>query len=168
MRDSRQLAKFSPGAYDRGRGRLWQILWFATMNLIFMKWWFPARLRPMLLRSFGASVGPGVLIRHRVRVLWPWKLTIGRDSWIGEGVWILNLEPVTIGDNVCLSQEAFLCTGSHDARDPTFGYDNAPIAVGDGAWVCARAVVLRGTEVAPGRTVAAGTVFSRGTSGGDL
>jgi putative colanic acid biosynthesis acetyltransferase WcaF len=49
------------------------------MNLVFMKWWFPARPRLGLLRAFGATVGERVLIRHKGRVLWPWELTICDD-----------------------------------------------------------------------------------------
>ena len=134
--------------------------WFATMNLVFMKWWFPARLRPVLLRAFGAQVGDRVLIRHRVRILWPWKLTIGDDCWIGEDAWLLDLEPITLEHDVCISQGALLCTGSHDHRDPAFEYDNAPIRIGAGAWIAARATVLRGTTVAAGHVVPAGRVLS--------
>ena len=134
--------------------------WFATMNLVFMKWWFPARLRPALLRAFGADIGDRVLIRHRVRILWPWKLTIGHDCWIGEDAWLLDLEPITIEHDVCISQGALLCTGSHDHRDPAFEYDNAPIRIGAGAWIAARATVLRGTTVAAGHVVPAGRVLS--------
>ena len=154
----RSLAGFSGAGYDRGRSRLHQAAWYAVQNLVFAKWWLPPRLRPMLLRAFGATVGSGVVIRTGVRVHWPWKLTIGDDSWVGEGAWILNLEPVTIGHDVCLSQEAFLCTGSHDRRSPTFEFDNGPIVVDDGAWVAARAVVLRGVHIGRDAVVAAGVV----------
>ncbi|GAA2064434.1 hypothetical protein GCM10009722_27270 [Williamsia deligens] len=65
-----------------------------------------------ILRAFGASIGHGVVFRHNVRVHWPWRLTIGDNSWIGEGAWILNLERVHIGDDVCISQDVLLCTGS--------------------------------------------------------
>ena len=122
----RSLAGFAGTGYDRGRSRAHQIAWYAVQNLVFAKWWLPARLRPRLLRAFGATVGTGVLIRNGVRVHWPWKLTIGDDSWIGEDAWILNLEPVAIGHDVCVSQEALLCTGSHDRDSPTFEFDNAP------------------------------------------
>jgi len=109
---TRDLRSFTGEGYDKGRSVLWQAAWFAVLNLVFVKWWLPPRLRPPLLRLFGASVGERVLIRHRVRVLWPWKLTIGDDCWIGEGAWLLNLEPITLADDVCISQEALLCTGS--------------------------------------------------------
>jgi putative colanic acid biosynthesis acetyltransferase WcaF len=159
---SRQLAGFSSIGYDKERGVLIQALWFATQNLFFGAWWFPRRLRPRLLRLFGATVGNGAFIRHRVRVLWPWKLTVGDDCWIGEDVWLLNLEPITLGDNVCLSQGVFLCTGSHDRYSPTFEYDNGPILIGDGVWVAAQALVLRGVSVGCGAVVGARAVVARG------
>jgi len=157
----RSLRSFTGAGYDKGRSTAVQALWFAVMNLLFMKWWFPARLRPPLLRAFGATIGERVFIRHRVRVLWPWKLTVGDDCWIGEDAWLLNLEPITIEHDVCISQGAFLCTGSHRHRDPAFEYDNAPIHVGTGAWIAARATVLRGALVAPGDVVPAGTTRTR-------
>jgi putative colanic acid biosynthesis acetyltransferase WcaF len=143
----RHLSGFTGRGYDKGRSRLWQGAWLLTQSLFFQPWWVPARFRVLALRAFGATIGDGVLIRHRVRVHWPWKLTIGNFSWIGEGVWILNLENVAIGQNVCISQEALLCTGSHDRHSPTFEFDNAPIHIGDGSWLGARAVVLRGVTI---------------------
>ena len=160
----RELRAFRPDGYDKGRGKLWQVAWFVTMNLVFRAWWCPARLRPAILRAFGARVGKRVLIRHRVRVLWPWKLRIGDDCWVGEDAWLLNLEPITLADDVCLSQGAMLCTGSHDHRDRAFRYDNAPIHVETGAWVAARATVLRGSRVPAGQVVAAGTTFRAPTT----
>jgi putative colanic acid biosynthesis acetyltransferase WcaF len=143
----RRLREFTGAGYDKGRNVLWQAAWFATMNLIFMKWWLPPRLRPVILRAFGASIGKRVLIRHRVRVQWPWKLTIGDDCWIGEGAWLMNLEPITIEHDVCVSQEALLCTGSHRPKDPAFEFDNGPISVGSGAWLTARSITLRNSVV---------------------
>ncbi|MEU2180531.1 WcaF family extracellular polysaccharide biosynthesis acetyltransferase [Streptomyces thermolilacinus] len=157
----RDLSAFTLAGYDKGRGKLTQALWFAVMNLVFTAWWCPARLRVALLRAFGATIGENVLIRHRVRVLWPWKLTVGDHTWIGEGAWLLNLEPVTLGAHVCVSQEALLCTGSHDHRAAGFRYRNAPITVEDGAWVAARATVLAGTRVGRHAVVGAGAVLHR-------
>ncbi|MFG2634768.1 putative colanic acid biosynthesis acetyltransferase [Streptomyces sp. NPDC048362] len=155
----RDLTAFTLAGYDKGRGRLVQALWFAVMNTVFMAWFTPARVRVALLRAFGAEIGTGVLVRHRVRVLWPWKLTVGDHTWIGEGAWILNLEPVTLGAQVCVSQEALLCTGGHDHRAADFRYRNAPVTVDDGAWIAARATVLAGVKVGRCAVVGAGAVL---------
>lgn len=163
----RSLRSFTQDGYDKGAPVWKQALWFAVMNLVFFRWWCPRGLRVRLLRAFGATVGDGVFIRHRVRVLWPWKLTIGDDCWIGEDVWILNLEPVTVEHDVCLSQGAMLCTGSHDRRRVDFAYRNKPITVCSGAWVAVRATVLAGVTVGRGAVVGAGAVASKDLEDGE-
>ncbi len=155
---ARSLAGFTGAGYDKGRSVVWQALWHAVHHGAFRRWWFPPRLRPFVLRRFGARIGTGVLIRQDVRVHWPWKLEVGDHSWIGEGAWLLNLEPITIGHDVCVSQDALLCTGSHDRHSPTFEFDNGPIVLEDEVWVAARATVLRGVTVGAGAVVAAGAI----------
>lgn len=161
MTETRRLAGFSGAGYDKGRNVHWQIAWMLVSGLLTSRWWCPLALRIKVLRAFGAQIGDGVLIRHNVRIHWPWKLTVGADSWIGEDVWILNLEPVTIGRDVCISQAVLLCTGSHDRRSRTFEFDNGPITVGDGAWLAARVTVLRGVSVGARSVVGATALVSR-------
>lgn len=153
------LSKFTGAGYDRGRGFASQVLWLAVSGAYLEHWWCPPGTRARILRSFGAVIGERVLIRHRVRIHWPWKLTVGDNSWIGEGTWILNLEPVSIGSNVCVSQDVFLCTGSHDRSSPSFEFDNAPIVIDDGAWVAARATVLRGCHIGANSIVGAAALI---------
>lgn len=155
-----RLADFTGAGYDKGRPPLIQALWMSASSIT-MCWWFPPRARVAVLRAFGAKIGEGVLIRHRVRIHWPWKLCVGDHSWIGEGTWILNLEPVTIGSNVCVSQEVFLCTGSHDRRSRSFEFDNGPIAIGNGAWVAARATILRSVTVGERAIVGAAALVTK-------
>lgn len=149
------LSGFTGAGYERGGSAPKQVLWLLTSGLLTSHWWCPPQLRANILRAFGAELGENVLIRQRVRIHWPWKLSVGANSWIGEGTWILNLEPVCIGENTCISQDVFLCTGSHDHRSPTFEFDNAPITIGSGAWVAARATVLRGVTIGDNATVGA-------------
>lgn len=163
---TRDLRGFTGAGYDIGRGKATQALWMFISGAVFVRWWCPARLRVAILRAFGATIGSNVLIRHRVRIHWPWKLSVGDASWIGEGAWLLNLEPITIGSNVCISQDAFICTGSHDRRSLTFEFDNAPIRLEDGSWIAARSIILRGTTVGAGAVVAAGSVVSKDVAAG--
>jgi len=88
-------------------------------------------------------------------------LQIGDKTWIGEGAWLLNLCEIKIGRNVCISQDVLLCTGSHDRHSKTFEFDNAPINVQDGAWIAARATILRGVTVGTNATVGACTLVTR-------
>jgi putative colanic acid biosynthesis acetyltransferase WcaF len=151
----RELNKFDSSAYDRGRSKIWQILWFAFSSLVFQKFWFPNRYRSSTLRFFGAEIGKNVFIRHDVRIMWPWKFEVGDNCWLGEGARFINLEKISIGNDVCISQEVMLCTGSHDHRKSDFPYRNKPIKISDGAWVAARATVLPGVSVGAQSVVAA-------------
>ena len=97
-----------------------------------------------MLRSFGAKIGDGLIIKPKVRIKNPWRLIIGNHCWIGESVWIDNLEDVTIGNNVSLSQGAMLLTGNHDYTLIDFSYRLGKIVLEDGVWIGARAVVCPG------------------------
>lgn len=154
-RSNRSLAARRGHPYDKGRGFTWQALWVAVSTLIFTKVWCPNRLRCAILRWFGAEVGKGVLIRHRVIVQWPWKLSIGDNSWVGTDTELYNIDNIVIGSDVAISQHVYLCTGSHDRRSPTFDFDNGPIVIKNGAWLCARSTVLRGVTIGANSVVGA-------------
>ncbi|MFJ4044386.1 DapH/DapD/GlmU-related protein [Microbacterium sp. NPDC089987] len=167
MARMRSLSGFTGAGYDKGRGRVWQAAWQLFSGMLVMPWYVPVPVRIAVLRAFGANIGCGVNLRSGVRVHWPWKLTIGDNSWIGERVWILNLEPVTVGHDVCISQDVLLCTGSHDRTSPTFEFDNAPIRIGSGAWVAARATVLRGVTIGERALVGATALVTRNVPDGE-
>jgi putative colanic acid biosynthesis acetyltransferase WcaF len=117
-------------------------------------------LKRWLLRGFGASISTGVIVKPGVKVKYPWKLSIGCDSWIGEGAWIDNIERVSIGADCCISQGAYLCTGNHDWTDPRFGLTARPIEVRDQAWIGAKAIVGPGVVIGEGAVVSIGSVMT--------
>jgi putative colanic acid biosynthesis acetyltransferase WcaF len=106
---------------------------------------------------FGARVGSGVVIKPRVTIKYPWKLTVGDHSWIGEQVWIDNLDHVIIGAHVCISQGALLLCGNHDYKKPTFDLITGPIVLENGVWIGAKA------NVAPGITCGSHSVLALGS-----
>ncbi len=114
-----------------------------------------------LLRLFGAKIGKGICIKNEVRIKFPWKLTIGDDCWIGENVWIDNLDYVSIGNNVCISQGALLLTGNHDYKDPSMPYRNGPITIEDGAWIGANTTVCAGVTVHKNAILTVGAMTSK-------
>lgn len=155
-----RLDTFSLGRFSRGRSLFVEILWILA-DVLFMRTALPASgLRKALLRLFGAKIGDRVVIKQRIVVKFPWRLEIGDDSWIGESVWIDNLATVSIGAHACVSQGAYLCTGSHDWSRTTFNLITKPIHISDSAWVCAKAVVGPGVTVGEGAVVGLGVVAS--------
>ena len=146
----------------RGRPLLVEALWyFVGLPLLSSHCITSSRFRAALLRIFGAQVGKGVCIKPRLRVKFPWYLTIGDYSWIGEDVWIDNLAEVRIGAHTCVSQGVYLCTGNHDWSHRHMKLQRRPIVVGQGVWIAARALICPGIEIGDGAIVSAGSVVSR-------
>ena len=132
---------------DIGAGKGKQLAWY-LVNVLFLQNPFNifSSLKVFLLRSFGARVGTGVVIKPSVNIKYPWKLVIGDHAWIGEEAWIDNLSEVRIGAHVTISQGALLLTGSHDHSRTTFDFMSEPIVLEDGCWIGARATVLGGVR----------------------
>jgi putative colanic acid biosynthesis acetyltransferase WcaF len=142
------LGATSSRDYEPGRSFAVRAVWLLLRATIFSNEIVTSYgLKRSLLRLFGADVGKRVLIKPGVHVKYPWRLRVGDNCWLGERCWIDNMEDVTLGDNVVVSQGAYLCTGNHDWSDPGMGLTPQPIVVEDGAWIGAFA------RVAPGRRV---------------
>ncbi|MGC2659479.1 MAG: WcaF family extracellular polysaccharide biosynthesis acetyltransferase [Bryobacteraceae bacterium] len=157
-----RLSQFDNGAYHPGRSLLVQILWFAFGAPLLRSKVVPFNsVRCALLRLFGAQLGCGLVVKPGVRVKYPWRLSVGSFSWLGEDCWIDNVANVSLGENVCLSQGAYLCTGNHDWSDVRFALIASPIVVQDGAWIGAKAVVGPGVYVNQCGIVTLGSVAVR-------
>ena len=153
------LSTFNNAWYKPGGSPAKRVLWYYVNEVVFKTGLFPINgLKTGLLRAFGAAVAEGVVIKPCVNIKYPWRLRIGRHTWIGENVWIDNLDNVTLGANCCLSQGAMLLCGSHNYKQPTFDLITKPIVLEDGAWVGAQALVCPGVTLASHAVLAAGSV----------
>jgi putative colanic acid biosynthesis acetyltransferase WcaF len=146
----------------RGRSKAVEAAWYLIKCAFFLSalpW--PSSLKRALLRLFGARIGAHVYIKPRVNVHFPWKLEVGDHTWIGEEVYLLNMEPIVIGAHCCISQRAFLCTGNHDFRQVSMPFRNRSIVVEEGAWIGAQSFVGPGVTVGSEAVVAAGSVVTK-------
>lgn len=156
-----RLNQFDNRQWSRGRPFVIELSWI-VLSALFVRSWLPGSAhRRFLLRLFGAKVGRAVVMKPRMLVKFPWRLEIGDHSWIGEDAWIDNLALVKIGSNVCVSQGAYLCTGSHDWSSPTFDLIVKPITIADGAWVAAKSTVGPGVTVGEGAVLGLGSTTSK-------
>lgn len=159
------LKGYKVTGYSPGGNALSRFLWYYVNAMLFNSSLFPVyALKRVVLRWFGASIGPGVVIKPGVNIKYPWRLSIGEYSWVGEGVWIDNLADVRIGANACISQGAYLLTGNHDYKSTRFTLITAPIELEDGVWVGAKSIVCPGRTMKRNSILTAGSVLTRDTN----
>ena len=142
------LSSFNNSFFNKGASSFKIALWTITNNLILKNYLIPfSFFKVFFLRLFGAKIGKNVIIKPAVKIKYPWKLIVGNNCWIGENVWIDNLETVTIQDNVCISQGAFLFCGNHDFKSTSFNLMVDKINIESGAWIGAKSIVCPGVTI---------------------
>ena len=147
-----RLDLFVSSDFDKGAGVIKRISWYFVNALFVRASWNPfMRMKIMLLRAFGAKIGKGLIIKNNVTIKFPW------NSWVD------NLDYVTIGSNVCVSQGALLLTGNHDYSVSSMPYRNATIVIEDGVWVGAAVVVCPGVTMHINSIATVGSVITKNT-----
>lgn len=150
------LRRYQQNGFDKGRAGWIILLWWFLQETLFplTPHSFHAP-RCFLLRLFGAKIGKGVVIRSTARFTYPWKISIGNYSWVGDDVVFYSLDTIQVGEHCVISQKSYLCTGSHDIRDPTFGLQVGAIAIGNGAWIATDCFIAPGVKIGANAVIGA-------------
>jgi putative colanic acid biosynthesis acetyltransferase WcaF len=157
-----RLDLYNQDWYSRGRSNFIVLLWWFVQGTLFrfslhqMYGW-----RRLLLRLFGAKIGHQVRIRPTAAFTYPWKVSIDDYSWIGAGVEFYSLDTITVGKHCVISQNSYLCTGSHDLTDIQFGLVTKPIEIKDGAWIASDVFVYPGVTLGEMAVVAARSTVTK-------
>jgi len=150
------LSRFTVPPDFRGRGIFVTQLWWLVQSTCFgLSPKFMYSFRRVLLRLFGAKIGKGVLIRPSARITYPWKLTIGDYSWIGDDSIIYNLGQIDIGSNVSIAHRVYLCTGYHEIDKITFDIGVKSISIEDESWLSNDVFIAPGVNVGHGTVIGA-------------
>ena len=112
-------------------------------------------VRNLILRMFGAKLPLHVMVYPNTKIHSPWNLTMLPHSCIGPNANIYNRAPITIGKNSVVSQDASLCTASHDITDKHHTLVMKPIVIKDKVWVASGAFVGMGVTIGEGAVVGA-------------
>jgi putative colanic acid biosynthesis acetyltransferase WcaF len=143
-----QLNEFKVPANFRG-ATLFKIIAWDFINAFVFKNTHKSlyEIRNIILKIFGANIGKNVKIRPSVNIIYPWKLKVGDNSWIGDNVELYCLSEITINNNTCISQYCKLITGSHNYKAKNFEYKCEPIIVGANVWLTIECLVLPGSVI---------------------
>ena len=154
------LSRFSNNWYRPG-SVFKRILWYWVNLFFFQSYILPINtLKVFVLKLFGAKVGENCVIKPGVNIKYPWKLKLGNYVWIGEKVWIDNLDEVIIEDNCCVSQGALLLSGNHNYKSTRFDLIIKPIVLKEGVWIGAKSIVFQGVVCESHSVLALGSSLS--------
>ena len=118
---------------NRLRRALWNICW-----LVFCRW-TPRGValfdhwRIFWLSLFGARIGRGSVVHGGARIWAPWDMEMGCRSCLSPAVFCYNVGKVVIGDNVVVSEGAWLCPGSHKVQSVTMDLTPGVTIIDDNA-----------------------------------
>jgi acetyltransferase-like isoleucine patch superfamily enzyme len=96
-----------------------------------------------------------------VEVYFPTRLRIGRGTIVGPRCMLDARGGIELGDNVNVSGHSRFMTAKHEVQDPLFPATFEPIVVGDRAWIALGVTVLGGVTIGEGAVVCAGAVVTR-------
>ena len=113
------------------------------------------------IRQGGSLLAWSCSVARTARVDYPWNISIGDQSSIGEHAWVYGLDKIVIGSHCCIGEDVRLLTGSHDVHSSCFDLVTRPIAVQDNVWIATGAIVLPGVTIGEGAVVAAGAVVTK-------
>lgn len=137
---------------------------FSALSFLLLDNQTGGRARAALLRINGASVGRRCFVRGGLQIQESFALTLGDDVFVNAACCFDLSAAIILESRVQLAYQVTLVTGgheigSHQSRAGT--HCPAPIRVGEGAWIGARAIVLPGVTVGAGAVVAAGALVTK-------
>ena len=97
-----------------------------------------------------------IYLTAKIRQLY--NLTVGKSTCIGSNVFCYNLQKIIIGNKVTVSQNSYLCGGSHGINDLALGFISAPI-VKDFSWICAKCFIMMGSSIEESTIGATASLF---------
>ena len=134
---------FSKVGFTLGASKIKLIFWHLFNVLVFSNRFIHLpKIKPWILRLFGAHVGRNCVIMPDVYIKYPWKLKLGNYVSLGIGVFIDNYSRVEIGDHSTISQGAIIETGNHNYKSIGFDFMSESIVIEDGVWICLNCVVV--------------------------
>jgi putative colanic acid biosynthesis acetyltransferase WcaF len=167
MREVQNLESFRLPRGFRGRHAvIVQTWWIVQATLFRMSPQFCFGWRRWLLRVFGAQVGPGVKIRPSAQITYPWKVSIGKNCWIGDNAVLYSLGEISIADDVVISQKSYLCAATHDYESLAFDIVAAPIIIERKVWLATDVFIAPGVRVGEGAVIGARTSVFKDVSKG--
>jgi acetyltransferase-like isoleucine patch superfamily enzyme len=118
----------------------------------------------LILKLMGLKFGKETFIDTPFRCDYGKHITVGNRFYANSYCTIIDVAPVTIGDNVMLGPNVQIITAGHpihpDSRNSKYEY-GIPITIGDNVWIGAGAIILPGVNIGNNTVIGAGAVVTK-------
>lgn len=138
--------------------------YFADLSLLllYLVCLFPSHhLRRFAMRLGGAKIGNGSSVHMGCRFFSLKNVEIGRDTIIGQDIFIDGRDTVIIGNHVDIASSVMIYNSEHDVNDENFLATNEPVEIGDYVFIGPRVIILPGVKIGRGAIIAAGAVVTK-------
>ena len=120
--------------------------------------------RVELITSLFGKVGKNVSVKPNLRCDYGYNISVGDNFYANYDAILLDIAPITIGDNVMLAPRVGLFTATHpidaDVRIGGLEYGK-PITIGDNVWIGAGAIVNPGVTIGENSVIGSGSVVTK-------
>ena len=117
-----------------------------------------------LIKEILGGTGKEILVEPPIHFDYGRNTTVGERFFANYNLTVLDVCPVTIGDNVMLAPNVSLYGAGHpihpDARNSGYEY-GAPITIGNNVWIGGRSCVLPGVTIGNNVVIGAGSVVTK-------
>lgn len=106
-------------------------------------------------------LGNKSVIHMWARFYEPKNIEIGKDTHIGDNCFLDGRNKIKIGNHVDIASQVLIYNEEHNLSSDQFEATNAPVEIGDYAFIGPRAIILPGVKIGKGAVVAANAVVTK-------
>lgn len=122
------------------------------------------KVKEQLLKETFVTVSGRIYIEPNVRFDYGYNISIGKNFYANYDCILLDVCPITIGDNCMLAPNVRLFTATHPLHPVkrNSGLElGAPIVIGDNVWIGGAATIVPGVRLGNNVVVGAGSVVTK-------
>ncbi|AOF49661.1 maltose acetyltransferase domain-containing protein [Tetragenococcus halophilus] len=123
--------------------------------------------RNQLVKETFGSVGDHIHVEQTIRFDYGYNISVGENFYANYDCVLLDICPITIGDNCMLAPNVKLYTASHPLhpiKRKSGLEDGKPITIGNDVWIGGGSVIIPGVTLGDNVVVGAGSVVTKSYS----